>query len=191
MPGAATAFPWLTRDTPGQPPERIELDDFPFVLGRNESCDFQILSSRVSREHAEIVRDGGGFKVRDLASTNGTFVNGQRVDEVRLADGDLVVIADIEFCFSSGQPADVRKVVTQVMDAGGAGEEAAEDHAGRDLIHAVRALHESLLTRAVRNRFQPIVELEGNRCVGYEALFAASRPRRLRPSGFWPRPIAG
>src|SRR6266436_3755132 len=65
----ATALVWLERDIPGKPPERIDLDRLPFTLGRNESCDYQILSSRVSREHAEIVRDAGVLKVRDLKST--------------------------------------------------------------------------------------------------------------------------
>ncbi|MDX1946972.1 MAG: EAL domain-containing protein [Pirellulaceae bacterium] len=180
LPGAATPFPWLTRETAGQPPQRIDLDDFPFVLGRNESCDFQVLSSRVSREHCEIVRDGAHFKLRDLGSTNGTFVNGQRIDEVRLRDGDLVVIADVEFCFGSSEEAQARRTVTQPMAAGDTGDanEPDEDHAGRDFVQAVRALHESLLSRAVRNRFQPIVELDGHRCVGYEAQF---RPQSTEP----------
>ena len=52
--GDDTALVWLERDIPGKEPERIELERLPFTLGRNESCDYQILSSRVSREHAEI-----------------------------------------------------------------------------------------------------------------------------------------
>jgi EAL domain-containing protein (putative c-di-GMP-specific phosphodiesterase class I) len=170
--GAATSFPWLSRETPGKEPERIELNEFPFTLGRNESCDFQILSSRVSREHAEIVREGTGFRLRDLKSTNGTFLNGQRIDEVKLNDGDLVVIADVEFTFRRGSELESRKTVTQVMDNGAseAGPSSEED-AARELIQAVRCQHETLLHRATRNRFQPIVDLhQGNQCVGYEAI---------------------
>src|SRR5687767_9103798 len=92
LPSAASALAWLERDNPGKEPERIELSRLPFTLGRNESCDFQILSSRVSREHAELVREAGVLIIRDLKSTNGTLVNGQRIDEHRLVDGDLVVI---------------------------------------------------------------------------------------------------
>ena len=168
----STALVWLERDIPGKPPERIDLDRLPFTLGRNESCDYQILSSRVSREHAEIVREAGVLRVRDLHSTNGTFVNGQKIDEHRLADGDLVVIADVHFSFRTNREADARKTVTQVMDHGQSSHSSEErvDDAAADLINTVRRMHETLLHRATRNRFQPIHDLMESRCIGYEAI---------------------
>ena len=114
------------------------------------------------------------MRIRDLKSTNGTFVNGKQIDEHRLTDGDLVVIADIHFSFRTNRDAEARKTVTQVMDrdrvepSASGGER--EDDAVGDLIHAVRRMHETLLHRATRNRFQPIHDLAGNRCVGYEAI---------------------
>jgi EAL domain-containing protein (putative c-di-GMP-specific phosphodiesterase class I) len=173
LPGATSTLPWLQRETPGKEPELIELSEFPFTLGRNESCDFQILSSRVSREHAEIVREGAGFRLRDLKSTNGTFVNGQRIDEVRLNDGDLVVIADVEFTFHRGNETAARSTATHVMS--GTQPASGEEDAFRELIHAVRSCQETLLHRATRNRFQPIVSLADGRCVGYEAIHRAPR----------------
>jgi EAL domain-containing protein (putative c-di-GMP-specific phosphodiesterase class I) len=181
LPGAATSFPWLQREVPGQEPERIELEDFPFVLGRNESCDFQILSSRVSREHVEIVRDGTGFRLHDLKSTNGTFLNGQRIEDARLNDGDLVVIADVEFTFHRGGEGSARKTVTQVMGFDNTTVEGEEQSAFREMIYAIRACQETLLHRAIRNRFQPIVDLAENKCVGYEAIQRASQAEE--PSG--------
>ena len=68
LPGAAQAVAWLERDIPGQEPEQIRLESFPFTLGRNEACDYQILSSRVSREHAEISRRGGKHLLYVLVS---------------------------------------------------------------------------------------------------------------------------
>jgi EAL domain-containing protein (putative c-di-GMP-specific phosphodiesterase class I) len=172
---AATCLAWLERDIPGKEPERIEIQRFPFTLGRNESCDYQILSSRVSREHAEIVREGAVFRVRDLKSTNGTFVNGERIDEHRLSDGDLMVIADVHFSFRSSKDEGIRKTVTQVMDHPETAGHREDDAAG-DLIHTIRRLHETLLHRATRNRFQPVFDLAENRCVGYEALARPQLP---------------
>jgi EAL domain-containing protein (putative c-di-GMP-specific phosphodiesterase class I) len=158
----------------GQPPENIELDRFPFTLGRNETCDYQIASTRVSREHAEIARQGDSFRLRDLQSTNGTFLNGQRISgEAPLRDGDLLVIADVEFCFCNKMQAAGRITVTQVMDS--PPEDDADTSLARDFLCSVRGLQESLLHRAVRNRFQPIVDLNDGQTVGYEA---QPRPRQ-------------
>ena len=168
LPAANSTVVWLERDIPGQTPERIDLDQFPFTVGRNESCDYQILSSRVSREHAEIVREGNTVRLRDLKSTNGTHVNGKRVDEHRLVDGDLVVIADVHFSFRTTAAESARVTVTQVMERPASDDN--EDDPVGDLIHAVRRMHETLLHRATRNRFQPIYDLTENRCVGYEAV---------------------
>lgn len=171
LPGTAKSQIWLERDNPGEDAERIDLDRLPFTVGRNDSCDYQIRSSRVSREHAEFIRESGALRLRDLKSTNGTFVNGQRIEEHRLVDGDLVVIADVHFSFRTSQDEAARKTVTQVMERlpAGGGDDGEEDPV-RDLIHVVRRLHETLLHRAARNRFQPIYDLAENRCVGYEAI---------------------
>lgn len=171
--GTMAAVAWLERDKPGEEPERIELAKFPFTLGRNEACDYPVHSSRVSREHAELIRRGTTFAVRDLKSTNGTLVNGERVDEQRLVDGDLLVVADVHFTFRTSRQEQARKTVTQVMDADQ--EQDPDANAGSDLIHAVRRLQETLLYRAARNRFQPIFDLHKNCCAGYEAI-----PRRER-----------
>ncbi|HEX5103365.1 MAG TPA: EAL domain-containing protein [Pirellulaceae bacterium] len=168
--GAGAATAWLEQDIPGREPERIELDKFPFTMGRNESCDRQVLSSRVSREHAEIVREGNGFVVRDNSSTNGTFLNGKKIDSSKLKDGDLLVIADVQFSFRCSGGEGARITVTQVMDPVGDEASGSEEDAAGDLIFAIRQAHETLLHRATRNRFQPVIGLADNRCVGYEAL---------------------
>ncbi len=59
-----------------------------FVIGRGKHCDLVIDSPKVSREHAVIVRDGSGFWIEDLGSSNGTWHEKQRIGRRRIADGD-------------------------------------------------------------------------------------------------------
>lgn len=177
--GAGTCLAWLDREIPGQEPERIELDHFPFTLGRNETCDYQVQSSRVSRQHAEIVREGRRLRIRDLKSTNGTFVNGQRIEEHLLSDGDLIVIADVQFCFRTDAEDGLRKTVTQVMVTQPLAEPPQAQDAAWDLILAARSVRELLLHRGVRQRFLPVYDLTDNQLVGYEAV-----PRPALPATF-------
>jgi hypothetical protein len=71
-----------------------------FVLGRSRSCDLALASPDASRRHAEIACEGGSFLLRDLGSTNGTWVNGERVGERALASGDRIDIGGevLTFC---------------------------------------------------------------------------------------------
>jgi len=171
-----TTLPWLEVYSPSSSaPELIEVKDFPFILGRSDECDYKIVSSRVSREHAEIIRTSGGFAIRDLGSTNGTLVNGQRAEKSRLGDGDLILIADVELTFrvatSNSAPG---RTVTQVMPgeghATGDDLDEREENLPLDLIRAVRAQHERLLCRGIRSHFQVLVDLESGQQVGYESL---------------------
>jgi DNA-binding response OmpR family regulator len=70
------------------------------ILGRAIECDVVITSSRVSREHARLLRDGRKWFLEDLGSTNGTFLNDERIlRPVNLRDGDRIGIGDITFTF--------------------------------------------------------------------------------------------
>ena len=143
------------------------LDPMPFTIGRSDSAELQIDSIRVSREHVTISREGDAYRVRDLGSTNGTFLNGLRIEEETLADGDLLMIADVEFTFFSGAPAGGRNTATQVMDVDGS--EFGSKQLATEIIRSVRHLQETATQRWVRVFFQPIVGLEGVQTVGYEA----------------------
>lgn len=70
----------------------VELSGARVVLGRLEHCDVVLAGRGASREHAELVREGGGWTVRDLGSSNGTFVNDERVESQRLRAGDVIGI---------------------------------------------------------------------------------------------------
>jgi pSer/pThr/pTyr-binding forkhead associated (FHA) protein len=70
------------------------------LIGRSRRCDLSLRSPDASRRHAEIVLAASGWLVRDLGSTNGTFVNGQRATERLLRPGDRIEIGSdaITFC---------------------------------------------------------------------------------------------
>ncbi|MCC6223855.1 MAG: FHA domain-containing protein [Thermoleophilia bacterium] len=62
------------------------------VIGRSKECDVSLDDASVSRRHAEVRAGPDGYWIADLGSTNGTEVNGKRVDRVRLAPGDVVTL---------------------------------------------------------------------------------------------------
>ncbi len=62
------------------------------IVGRDETCDIRIRAKSVSREHCTIEREGQDFVLRDLGSTSGTFLDGKRVDRIRLRNGIAVKV---------------------------------------------------------------------------------------------------
>ena len=71
------------------------------VIGRNPTTDITLLDEGISREHAMVLfdEDVPGFVIEDLASTNGTKVNGKRVRSAPLAEGDEIQIGQTLFRF--------------------------------------------------------------------------------------------
>lgn len=69
----------------------------PLVLGRKEGVGLRIPDPGVSREHCELIVDEDAVTVRDLNSSNGTFVNATRVKEAELAPGDLLALGSQVF----------------------------------------------------------------------------------------------
>jgi pSer/pThr/pTyr-binding forkhead associated (FHA) protein len=69
------------------------------VIGRSRQCDLRLAHSDASRRHAEIYKSPDGYTLRDLDSTNGTYVNGHAVREHQLEPGDRIGIAGSEITF--------------------------------------------------------------------------------------------
>jgi hypothetical protein len=100
--------------TPGGRTIRLEITDAMFssngnrlVLGRTaELCHVVVDDGSVSKQHAQIRREGGSFMVADRNSSNGTAVNGQfgqrPFDEVPLKDGDTITLGEVKLDFSKG-----------------------------------------------------------------------------------------
>jgi pSer/pThr/pTyr-binding forkhead associated (FHA) protein len=95
-PAPAGAGPCLVDNAGQRFPVRAASDT---RIGRATDNDIVIAHSSVSRHHAEIAAQNGGFRVRDLGSQNGTFVAGQRVSDAALKDGDAVRLGEASFIF--------------------------------------------------------------------------------------------
>lgn len=71
------------------------------TLGRGKNCTIVLNDKKASREHAEVVRVGLGFVIKDLESANGTYVNGKKVQEHSLSGDDIIRIGNAEIQFKA------------------------------------------------------------------------------------------
>jgi len=85
---------------PGQPSRTVFLSRLPFTIGRRRGCDLVLSDPQASRTHARISAQDGAFVLEDLGSTNGTFVNDQRVQRQVLRPGDEIQIGQTRLRFS-------------------------------------------------------------------------------------------
>ena len=79
----------------------MQVDTGPFSIGRGSDRSVCLPDRACSRNHAEIHRLGARFVLRDLESANGTWVNGKRVMETSLHDGDELRIGATLFRFDA------------------------------------------------------------------------------------------
>ena len=76
----------------------------PLVVGRAPSSDIPIFDPTISRRHAEVKCDESGVRVRDLGSSNGTYLNGSRVETASIAVGDVVTFGKVAFTIHEVAP---------------------------------------------------------------------------------------
>jgi EAL domain-containing protein (putative c-di-GMP-specific phosphodiesterase class I) len=138
------------------PSRCIPIHSTPFLVGRRPDLALHLPRPTASTVHAELRIDNGALILRDLKSTNGTYVNGYRIEgEVCLGEEDLVQFADIAF-----------RIRRQV--AGNTGRTICEDVVDHAL--ALVQFDKLMRERAVMPAFQPIVELDTLRAIGHEVL---------------------
>ena len=105
------------------------------VIGRREDCDLRIPLGDVSRKHCRLILDGDTIKVEDLGSSNGTYRNGERVQQTEITAGDTLQIGPVVFVLQvDGFPADedLTPVTVQSASAATNGGVAAASVAGDD-----------------------------------------------------------
>ncbi len=86
--------------------KKYDLSQDQLVLGRGEEVHMQIPGENVSRKHAIIERRGADFFIKDLSSTNGTFINTKKITEHKLQDGDLILLGNCILKYISGSNAE-------------------------------------------------------------------------------------
>jgi EAL domain-containing protein (putative c-di-GMP-specific phosphodiesterase class I) len=151
--------------------ERVALEPLPFRLGRAPGSHLTLRSEAVSQRHAEFDLDRGRLLVRDLGSTNGTYVNGRRIRVAILDHGDSLHVANVEFRLvrvPTGPPTISATIKLPIA--------AAPELRLERLGH----LPELLATAAVEPLFQPIVALPAGRVVACEALGRGRHPELPR-----------
>jgi EAL domain-containing protein (putative c-di-GMP-specific phosphodiesterase class I) len=149
---------WLLTGQLGanQGPRRVVVSESPFVIGRGAAASLTIPCLTVSGKHAELRIEAGQLIVRDLGSTNGTFVNGARViGEATLSPGDLLQLAEIVFRVGIERGCADSKTI--------AGD-------STDQALALIQFDKLISDRAVLPHFQPIVEMATERTIGFEVL---------------------
>ena len=98
----------------------IPIDREMLIVGRHPQCDARLDSIRVSRRHCCMSQDSGDVVVRDLGSTNGIRINGQRVEKGRVRIGDELSIAHIRFRLDDGQGQEQTVAESYASSPGGA-----------------------------------------------------------------------
>ena len=139
-----------------EPMRHFAIDCSPFTVGRRPDQKLSLASPTVSGRHAEVFVGEESLVVRDLGSTNGTFVNGERVHgDCPVGHGDLLQFAQV--VFRAGRRVAARQSQT-IKD----------DSADRAL--ALIQFDKLMTERAVLPHFQPIVSMKSRKALGYEIL---------------------
>lgn len=122
---------------------RVPLGPEPTIIGRSSKCDVQLDQESVSRNHARISRQRTNYVIRDLGSTNGTYVNDELVDEVVLRDGDQLKVGRTIFKFivSGNMEAQYHEEIYRLMTVDGLTE-----------MHNKRYFNEAIEREASRSR---------------------------------------
>ncbi len=139
------------------PAQRVQIDYTPFTVGRTTNLQLTINCDCVSKEHAEFIQRDRKLFLRDLESTNGTYVNGVRIDaETPIKEGDVIQFGTAVFRVGR-EESKSGSLTTQQSDS--------------DRSLAIMQFDRLLREESVTPLYQPIVEMDDKRgTLGYELL---------------------
>ncbi len=164
----AHSMRWCLESTAdgGRSLERVPLVHMPFRIGRSLGLELTLPSQSVSKHHAEFENEDEALRLRDLKSTNGTFVNRKRVSEALVREGDIIHFAGFEFRLS--------RQATEISSGGDTPERGTLSltnvELSRQFIGGTRELGELLSKENATAVFQPVVSLTDGSIQGYEVL---------------------
>ncbi len=140
----------------GDTAQRIGIKSQPFTVGRHPDNSLCIANTTVSGQHAELILAGDQILVRDRDSTNGTLLNGRRIQTVEaLRHGDILHFGNVMFTLRRSSRVTESATITS-------------DSAGEAL---AQIQFSTLLSRpGVQPHYQPILHLPTRQCLGYEVL---------------------
>jgi two-component system cell cycle response regulator len=107
----------LVRVQGGQVGQVFSLGGQPWRVGRARDSDLVLADGGVSRQQAQITWSGDTFRLEDLGSANGTYVNGERITEHQLSDGDLIQFGPSAVFRYEMADADQQALLEQLYDA--------------------------------------------------------------------------
>lgn len=143
-------------DSGGNDESKVLVHPLPFSIGRKPGCSMQLNYRTISGHHAEFELQNDQLWIRDLNSTNGTYVNGRRINEpTPLREEDLIQFADLAFRLKS----EGRATTCQTMQ---------EDMCDQAL--ALVQFDRLMENRLVTPFYQPIVDIKTGQLLGYEVL---------------------
>lgn len=145
---------------------RVPIARMPFRVGRGSRMDLQVLVTSVSKHHADLSPTPEGLRVIDRKSTNGTFVNGERLQGSTLVqEGTILHFADLEWRVGRMTPEQTAVLLGST------------DSVGTPLpslvIDRARLLQSEINSETILSVYQPIVDLDSGEFHGYEALARA------------------
>ena len=149
----------------GRSLEKVPIQNLPFRIGRLDELELTLPFQSVSKHHAELHLDNDALTLKDLGSTNGTFVNRRRVeDAVPLQEGDILHFAEIEFRLGRS----ASEAPTEDGDAGTLALSRLE--LPQQFIGGTREMAELLEREMVTVVFQSVVSLPAGEVLAYECL---------------------
>ena len=156
---------WYLEGAPveGGAVRRYPLLALPFRVGRGPGLGLTLSSPLASQRHAELYADGDQLKLRDLNSTNGTFLNGERLAAPQaIREGDILHFARFEYRLGRADAEEAENLLVHTI--------AVSCELPEPMVDKSRILREMMRRQDVLSAFQPIVALSDETILGYEIL---------------------